>query len=57
MTIAYAVVYAVGGYVCAFIFGRVGSYATLFALGAAMALLSALLAWLSARSGRVARAR
>ncbi|MDE2229088.1 MAG: YbfB/YjiJ family MFS transporter [Alphaproteobacteria bacterium] len=54
MTIAYAVVYAAGGYVCAFIFARTGSYAALFALGAAMALLSALLAWLSARNGRVA---
>ena len=53
MTIAYAVVYAAGGYICAFIFERVGSYSVLFALGAAMALLSALLAWLSARSGRV----
>jgi predicted MFS family arabinose efflux permease len=49
MTIAYAVIYAVGGYLCAFIFSRLGSYAALFALGAGMALLSASFAWLSGR--------
>lgn len=55
MTIAYAIVYAIGGYLSAFIFAHTASYALLFALGAAMALLSALLAWLSARTERIAR--
>lgn len=50
MTIAYAVVYAAGGYVYAFIFARTDSYSALFGLGGAMALLSAAFAWLSARS-------
>jgi predicted MFS family arabinose efflux permease len=50
MTLAYAIVYAAGGYISAFIFARAGSYSLLFAFGAAMALVSALFAWLSARS-------
>lgn len=54
MTLAYAIVYAAGGYISAFIFARAGSYALLFAFGAAMALVSALFAWLSARSKRTA---
>ncbi|MGH6968766.1 MAG: YbfB/YjiJ family MFS transporter, partial [Stellaceae bacterium] len=54
MTIAYAVVYAAGGYVYAFIFARAGSYALIFALGGAMALVSALFAWLSTQSERSA---
>ncbi len=50
MTISYAIVYASGGYISAFIFARTGSYPLLFAFGATMALVSALLAWRSARS-------
>ncbi|MGH6974055.1 MAG: YbfB/YjiJ family MFS transporter [Stellaceae bacterium] len=50
MTIAYAVVYASGGYISAFIFAHTGSYSLLFAFGAAMALVSALFAWWSAQS-------
>lgn len=53
MTIAYAVIYAASGYLCAFIFARTGSYAALFTLGAAAALLAAGLAWLSARSASI----
>ena len=53
MTIAYAIVYASGGYISAFIFARTGSYSLLFAFGAAMALVSALFAWWSARSEHV----
>lgn len=56
MTIAYAIVYAAGGYISAFIFGHTGSYATLFAFGAAMALVAAALAWLSARVDPLATA-
>ncbi len=52
MTIAYAVVYAAGGYVDAFAFARTGSYALLFAFGAIVALLSALCAWFSTAAGR-----
>lgn len=54
MTIAYAVIYAAGGYVCAFIFAHTGSYAALFTLGAAMAAVSAGFAWLSARGSATA---
>ncbi|MGH7225610.1 MAG: hypothetical protein ACRELF_20525, partial [Gemmataceae bacterium] len=54
MTIGYAVVYAAGGYICAFIFARSSSYAALFGLGAVMALLSAVLAWFSVRSAAAA---
>lgn len=50
MTIAYAIVYAIGGYISAFIFAYTGSYPLLFAFGAAMALVSALFASWSARS-------
>src|SRR5690348_2335318 len=50
MTIAYAIVYASGGYISAFIFARIGSYPLLFAFGATMALVSALFSWWSARS-------
>lgn len=53
MTIAYAIVYASGGYISAFIFAHIGSYSLLFAFGAAMALVSALFAWWSARSEHV----
>lgn len=53
MTIAYAIVYASGGYISAFIFAHTGSYSLLFAFGAAMALVSALFAWWSARSEHV----
>src|SRR5215469_1215295 len=53
MTIAYAIVYASGGYISAFIFARTGSYRLLFAFGAAMALVAALFAWWSARSQHV----
>ncbi|HEV2161166.1 MAG TPA: YbfB/YjiJ family MFS transporter [Stellaceae bacterium] len=53
MTIAYAIVYASGGYISAFIFARTGSYSLLFAFGAAMALVSALFAWWSARSEHI----
>jgi len=54
MTIAYAIVYAAGGYISAFIFAHAGSYTILFGFGATMALVSALFAWLSARSERIA---
>ena len=53
MTIAYAIVYASGGYISAFIFARIGSYPLLFAFGATMALVSALFSWWSARSEHV----
>lgn len=54
MTIAYAIVYAAGGYISAFIFARTGSYPLLFAFGATMAMVSALLAWRSAQSAHFA---
>lgn len=53
MTIGYALVYAAGGYLCAFVFSRTGSYAAIFALGGAASLASAFFAW----SARDARAR
>ena len=47
MTIAYAVSYALGGYVLSFVFARTGSYRLLFAIGAAALLL----AWVIDASG------
>jgi predicted MFS family arabinose efflux permease len=47
MTIGYAVAYAAGAYLCAYIFAETASYRLIFAFGGAAGLLSALLAWSS----------
>ena len=49
ITIAYAVVYAGGGYAFSFVFARTGSYDAIFATGAAATLLATVFAFLSAR--------
>jgi predicted MFS family arabinose efflux permease len=47
MTIGYAIAYAAGAYLCAYIFAQTSSYQLIFAFGGASGLLSALLAWSS----------